>query len=328
MKKFLIIFGLILGLSTPSFAAMWWANAAGNWDTAAIWNSQQDGLGYNTTHPLPSTDTAHLNGKAINLNVDVTISSVQAAGATGQLTVVSSHSVTGNIAYGGTLTTGMFVVPTGTYLTVYGCVMSTSTGYGIVTAGLSGVTVSSAAGIALMNTSSGRSMSLAGTGWFVINGTSTQLGSGYCVLSAVSSSTSTMVGFTTNRDSSGAALRTSAGTVTIDGEMFTAATQLSPVVVLAGGTVIWTGNRTLSEGYDLYFSLASGTLNITSLVLSNYGRFHIAKYTGTLTIGSGGTLAQINLLSTVAQASILGGQYLIVNPFSTGGAGGSYTFAQ
>jgi hypothetical protein len=328
MKKFLISLGFIFGLTTPSFSAMWYAKTAGNWDATSAWNSQSDGAGTDTTAPLPSTDTAHLNGKAMNLNVDVVISSIQAAGATGTLTVVSSHSITGNIAYGGTLTTGMLVVPTGTFLTVYGMVISSAAGYAIVTAGASGVTVSSANGIALYNTSSGRSLYASGTGWFYIQGNINDTGGGYTIYNDASSSTHTIVGNIFCSDANGGGIRTNSGTIGISGNLSSASNGRVLLIVGAPSIITWTGVRTLATGTDCQIVIAGGTLNITSLVLANSGRVLINYTTGTLTVGSGATLAKINNQTHDAQAVVLGGAYDIINPFSTGGGGGSFTFAQ
>jgi hypothetical protein len=290
--------------------AIWYAHIAGNWDVADAWNSAVDGSGDHASHPLTVTDTADLNGLAMTLNVDPTIALIRASGAVGQLTVSGNRTVNGNITYAGTNAAGMVVAPTGTALVVNGQATETSSGPVIVPAGTANVTITNSGGTAITCAGANAAVSNGGSGTLLVTGKVVcSNASGRGIYHGSSSTNSGLVGDI--EVTAGYGVRGAAGTFTVDGKM--KKTGGGAPLYVSGGTIVWTGARTLAAATDCYLMLASGTLNLASLVLANSGRFVIDYFGGTLTIGSGGTLAQINNQSHAAQACILGIAADIVN---------------
>ena len=85
---------------------------------------------------------------------------------------------------------------------------------------------------------------------------------------------------------------------------------------MAGGTLIWTGARTLAAGVDYTISMSGGTLNLTDLACVNSGNLAIIKSSGTIIK----TRASIVNVSASASAAILGdGQVNIIRQFARRG---------
>jgi hypothetical protein len=335
-----------------------YAQSAGDWDKVNNWDTVAGGGGTDYTDPQDGTDafTCDCNGFIINLNKTVVVTKIQATAAGGGIKVPDSTAATvgaaagiktlisssyngamvtwgtgtcsltlnGSVAYSGTNTSGMIPVGGSQTLTIQNTggagttsVSNTSTGYAIVPASTGILVVSNSGGTALSETSSGRCVSASGSGTCTITGAITATGGGYGLLNSSTSVSHTVTGDVSNSDVSGAAIRSSGGTITVDGNL--SSSNGATVVNMVGGTFVWTGARTLAAATDCKLVVSTGTINITSLVLTNSGRFYIEKQGGgTLTVGSGGTLAQINNQSHAAQACVLGTAADIVNPSGAG----------
>lgn len=104
--------------------------AGGNWDSADGWNDAADGSGVNYTNPQNGVNTfiCDMNGKAISLNIDVTVDRVQAltSGTVERLTISSTRSLTAATKYAGSsITLGFIAVSTNGVLTYSGNVDGT-----------------------------------------------------------------------------------------------------------------------------------------------------------------------------------------------------------
>jgi hypothetical protein len=334
-----------------------YAQSAGDWDKVNNWDTTAGGGGTDYTDPQDGTDafTCDCNGFIINLNKTVVVTKIQATAAGGGIKVPDSTAATvgaaagiktlisssyngamvtwgtgtcsltlnGSVAYSGTNTSGMIPVGGSQTLTIQNTggagttsVSNTSTGYAIVTAGTGILVVSNSGGTALNETSSGRCVSAAGSGTYTITGDITVTNNGYGIMGGSSSASSTVTGNLSCSNANGACLRPMSGTVTIAGNLSASADGV--VLNVNGATVVWTGARTLAAATDCRIVLQSGVLDITSLVLTNSGRFLVQYVGGTLTVGAGGTLAQINNQSHAAQGCVLGTAADIVNPSGAG----------
>lgn len=85
-------------------------------------------------------------------------------------------------------------------------------------------------------------------------------------------------------------------------------------ILMSGGTLNWTGSRSLAVGEECGFSLSGGTLNLSNLALSNSGKLAIYR-TGSAGITT--TNCVITNQTSSAQAAILGGSATVINVSST-----------
>ena len=293
-----------------------------------------------------------LNNRAVTLNVDVTVDAIRApASDTGTLTVSGTRiitvSATNGVAYGHTLTTGMVIVPTGTNINITStggagtnAVTNTSTGHCVVSAGTAIVSFSNSGGVALNNSGAGRAFNPGASGAVAITGDIQNSGSGQCV-QGIGACTVTFAGnvISSNGNAlrqtqgsqlwnwtpgSGASIQISGGTAAISWEAGTlsilgnfstsntATLALANPINITGGTVVWTGSRTLAASADCVIRQSGGTLTLASvsaaLELANSGTFVIYKSAGTLnTANVGAGAASIKLQNSTSYAAILGG---------------------
>ncbi len=316
------------------------ANANGEWATCG-WTGGDN--------QVPAAgDTANLNSKALTLtNATATCDSIIASGATGTLTIAGTSIINAAVTYSGTLTAGMVVVPTGTDLTINGNVSNSSTGYAIVTAGTAALTINGS--VTQSGSGTGRGVSHAATGNLIINNgassaaISTCSASGSRAVAVSGAATVTITGgtgttnaaakcsnvgqalnvaagnATVNGDvynsyaggnGANGAIQVTGGTATIDGDMFGSSIPWNPVLYVGGGTVNWTGARTLVDGATLKITMDSGAFNISSLALANSGKFLMFRYAGTFTT----TNASIVNQSVDAQAVIFGQTFTVTGP--------------
>ena len=301
------------------------AAGAGNWSAGATWTGGvKPGNG----------DTADLNGKAVVLDENTaTLVAIQSSNASGKLTVSGTRVLTGNVNHSSTSTAGMIVVPTGTAVTINGGVTNTSSGYAIVTSGAASVTIYNPGGTAV-SSSAGRGVSWGSTsGTLSITGLTTGSGGSTAVRSSTGGTISFVGDITTTGAVASYGLSLSSGwsnSVTIAGNIYRPNDSTgSPLSSATGtGTITWTGARSVPASTEFYMLHTGGTLDLTSLVLSNSGYFCLNRTAGTVTVGSGGTLAQINNMSATASGVILGKGLtttfaLDITPYSSGsGSGG------
>jgi len=298
--------------------------ASGNWnDGPTTWGT---GAG---VYPGASAagDTvviADTHAVALNVSPAFSIATITNTGNGGYITVGGAYTLTltGStaITYSGTSTSGLIRVGTGGNLTITHnqgagttAVKNTAAGRAIVTSSNGILTVSNSGGTAVDNSgsASGYGISHDSTGALTITGA--VVGTHGNVVRVTGASTNAITG---DIATSGGSVLLSAGTTTIDGHLsgysvFGAGG--SPVVV-AGGTLIWTGSRSVDADTDERILLSSGTANLSSLVLTISGRFGLNKIGGTLNVGSGGTLAQFILQSASAQCTILGQAVTVTGP--------------
>ena len=92
--------------------ATWYAKTAGNWFAANAWNSDSLGTGTSATAPLPSGDTADLNGKAMTVadGQTITQSTILSTSTSGSLTCAGNVVINGELLHNASMT-GMLVVP-------------------------------------------------------------------------------------------------------------------------------------------------------------------------------------------------------------------------
>jgi hypothetical protein len=277
--------------------ATWYASGNGDVFDANLWATTAGGAGSATLGVLPATDALDLNGKTLTWNATtnptITQILIQASGATGTLTPTGTGTINGSIAYSGTLTAGMIQIGTGAAIQINGtaatpAVDNTAGGYAIITTGTGSCSISNVGGTALR-----------------------AIVSGGRALSKGSSSVTSIVGNVVC-DCAGYGLRIGAGTVNFDGlplvEDFSNTAVYGAVATVTGGTLNWTGARTISASQFGFITILGGTVNLTSLVLQNYGNVLITKKTTgpTLTLGTGATRAKIYNMNPQAQC-ILGG---------------------
>jgi hypothetical protein len=242
---------------------------------------------------------------------------------TSVLNINGTVTINGNVSYSGTASTGFVTYGTGDALTILGTVTNSGTGRAVVGSGsgtlnaenLGNIAATCSAGISLDHNSTG-DLTIVGklsgnasstTGILYVEGacTWTLSNGGDAVIETsggsafrANSGTGTITGACTNSSKTFNEywINIAGSAVTINGTIESEGTQ----VRLTSGTLFWTGSRTHAAGKNVHFYLIGGTLNIASLVLANSGSVIIQYSTGTITVGSGGTLASITNQSEVA----------------------------
>jgi hypothetical protein len=242
-----------------------------------------------------SGDTANINaGHTVTLDENFT-GNITGSAATGSLTCgTSTRQIAGNVTYSGTSTSGLVIVPASATLTIAGQVSNTSSGRAIVTSGSGNITVSNIGGTALSNSGSGRGISTSGTGTMVIVGDVVNTGSGPAILQASTSTSHTITGSMSSGGSSSRSnsfgIQQQAGTVTFDGNAGHPNTSFGYELFANGGTINWSGSRTLAAGYDLGLYINSGTLNISNLSLACEGIATIIRTAAATVTATGATV--------------------------------------
>lgn len=331
--------------------ATWYAQSANDVTTADIWGD--DPTSPTTTRTLVSGgsvgaagDTCDLNGKDMTSSTGLawTQALITASGATGKLTPAGTLTITGNVTYSGTSTSGMIIVGNSATLTVNGTVTASAAGYPIAQSGTGIVTISNGTSNAVVQSSSGRAVTNSGSGALSVTGNISVTGSGTGVNQVGTSVSHSFTGnisvtgggtgwnhgngtlaYTPGSGTSialsstgGIGLNISSGTVNCTSAIKTTDTGTmvrSPVLVI-GGTLNWTGNVTLAAGEETVITITSGALNLvlqsgayTPLVITNSGSVVINKRAGTFnTTGNGGAVsAEINCQDDTSYAAIIGG---------------------
>lgn len=306
------------------------AAATGNWDEADGFNTQADGLGSNyTAGASEAGNTFDCNGVNFTLNIDVTCTLITSSNAAGYITVSGTRSITGNVTYASTSTSGMVRATTGAGLTVVGLSTNSSSGYCYVLSGTAPLTLSNVGGTAI-TLSAGRLFHSTGSGAITINGNVAQTSTGYLwaestAVVTITGNVSAATGFiqargtttwTLNGDITSTIVSLNTGVIdTQSGVSFTwngtSTGASSATIVYNTGTFIWSGARTLAASKTCVLWLVSGTMNLSNLVLTNSGTFIVHVNTGTLT----GTNATITNQSAAASAAQIGTTALtIVGP--------------
>jgi len=335
---------------------IYYAKAAGSVLAANAWNTAADGTGTDATFADGNAagHTLDLNALAMTSPTGTTLTcTLLRSGATnagGTLTPTGTLTIVGTVSNSHTSTSGMLIVGAGDNLTITGpgsgvAVTNTSTGYAIVITSTGVVSITNTGATACeagASSGTGRCVSHGGTGTGSLTITADTVltvgagNSGPAIVFSGTGSTSQLTGAVTGNGTgclyaaggtltltgtptinAGYLLRVTTGTFVMDGVPVT--TGLATVLSTnsTGGTVTWTGSRTLAAATDCNWGILVGaTLNLTSLALACSGRIFIGYSSGTLTLGSGGTLAQINLQSSAACAAILGSAHsgAIVGP--------------
>ncbi len=318
----------------------WYLKAAtGNWDDANAWNDQADGLGTDRTNPQNGADTyiCDLNAKAVTINVAVSVDKIRtgATNAGGTIAVPNSGTSTITVA---TATTGLYSNFNGTLVTwgtgtcsltingdaqyaststsggiaapgasqtivINGKLTNSSSGYALVPSSTSVVTITNAGGTALSGTGSGRCIS--GTGTVSVTGdASFTAGVGWLIAGGTATFTGNAVGSLNVRG-----LNVSGGTLNIVGNL-QGTGDYGGLLDCVGGTVNWTGSRTLTASADLGIVMNGGTLNLATasaaLSLANSGSITLFKTSGTLTITAAGGTASIVNQSSTSYAAFIG----------------------
>ena len=274
-------------------------------------------------------------------------------------TGTSSLTVNGDVAYTSTSTAGMLPVGTDQTITINGKLTNTAAGYAVVPGG-SGVLSVSNVGLTAISVSgaSGRAVSNSSTGTNSVTGIVTSSASGSAWYNASGFTVTTITGNVTSSGTAGNVIYQASGTLTITGNVALTAGTITMAggtmnfdgnisgsngviaVTEPGGTINWTGARTLDASADCFINMTGGTLNLvlqsgayTPLILSNSGTFVIRKGTGTLnTTGNGGaTVAEVINMTSTAYAGIIGGtdtQKAIIGRIIGGLPRGPVTLAQ
>lgn len=257
-------------------------------------------------------------------------------------------TINGSVAYSGTSTAGMLTYGTNQTLTIQntggaGTVSVTCSGTGYCILGSSGsCTVSNSGGTACLSSGNGVALrATGGSGNEYITGliSSTSGGTGVqwhsggtsSTFAGTVSSSGTGTGLSldsgvktwtpgtgTSSSCTGAALygvTITAGTVKIAGNLSTVQTSntanRSGAIILQGGTVEWTGERTLAANTECSFYVRTGTLNLATaseaLTLENSGTFNIENKAATLTMTAAGGTASIVNQTPTSYATIIGG---------------------
>lgn len=331
--------------------AVFYKIGAGNFDDANGWSTNPAGPGDTTATDSgggvyivgAAGNTLDLNGVAVTLNQSVTAALIQASGATGNLAVSGTRVINANVTYSGTNTAaGMITIAAGTNLTINGLTTNSSSGYALSQT-LSGILTASNVGSTVLNsTGSGRCLSSSGTGAITISG-NIECGTGYGVVLGSSSAGHSWSGngsvtaagypiyqsagtltWTPGSGTSAAVSGTGSsvvtvagGTLIIAGNVSTSATSTSVSTMIApilvrGGTLQYTGSRTLAASADCEITLRTGgTINLATataaLSLANSGTFVIRVHAGTLnTADAGAGAASVVNQTTTSYAAIVG----------------------
>lgn len=283
----------------------------------------------------PTTGDVVVIATGHTVTLDENTAALGAAGISGSGTAVldisGTRTINGCVSYSGTATSGFVTLGTGDDLTItYGggagtsAVSNSSSGYCVVAGGSGVLTVSNTGGVAAQNTSSGRTISHGSTGNLTITGSLQSPSSGRRCVVVSAAATVSITGDVLNSvgNTETATLDVSAGTVTIDGKLGGSAT-IGFALYMAGGTVNWTGNRSLAASEDLFIYIQSGTLNLalagSRLVHTNSGSFVIRRGSGTLNMADAGAgAASITNYTATSYAAIINGtdvqKALIVGP--------------
>lgn len=268
-----------------------------NWDATNAWNTAADGTGTDYTNPQNGADTyiCDLNSKTTTLNVDVVVDCVKATTSTGFLQCSTTRTLTAQLQYSSTSTSGMVQVTANT-----------------LTVNPSGVT-----GIA--NSSSGYCVVVSSTGSFTLNVGSgstaiSNTGSGQGVRVTASSSTITITGNVISGGTGYGIVVAASATVTINGNVSDGGSNYQWGVWNNNGSANVTINGTVtstSTGTQGLCYFTAGTLTINDTVTAS-GSGYAVQSTGTVTITkSGGTAISntstgIGLMVNNATATITG----------------------
>lgn len=225
---------------------------------------------------------------------------------TSVLDINGTVTLNGCVSYSGTATTGFVTLGTGDALTINhnggagtSAVTNSSTGYAIVGGGSGALTISNTGGTCI-TTSNGRGMSWGASGTLSVTGTTGVSCSGGRGLSITSGATGTKTVTGNVVSTGGTAIYTTTGTTTLDGVPTSSGAGI--VIDVQGGTIVWTGSRTIAQAEDCYINVDSGTLNLSNLALTLSGVFVIRNNTGTITT----TSASITIQAVDAIAAGLG----------------------
>lgn len=239
-----------------------------------------------------------------------------------------SLTVNGNATYSSTYTSGAFPTGASQSLFINGLLTNTSSGYAILESSTGIVGVVNAGVTAVSNSSSGRAIDMEGSGALTLTGNVANSGSGTAVRVNSSSANHAFTG-NVSITSSGIGFQVNAGTVSWtpgSGTSLTNAATSSSVYAMAvtggalfingspttvnnsngawtsalyvnGGTLQWSGARTIAAGAELEIDCASGAIQFANataaLTLTNSGTFVLRKSTGTLTYTAAGGTASI-----------------------------------
>lgn len=261
------------------------ANANGEWATCG-WTGGDNAV--------PTTgDTADLNGKALTLTDAVaTCDQIQASGATGSLTISGTSTINANIAYAGTATSGMVIIPTGANLAHNGVVSESSSGYAIEMTGTGTYTNSNAGNTIINSTGSGRAINVIGASTLNLVGNAI-ISSGFGVRNSDATAIINFNGnvtLTSSVTSPGSAcgIYNAYGTLNFTGLPITTYGG-APAIYAVLGTINWTGAATIPAGTNCFVVIRAGTLDLNGLVCANSGTLVIgfAYNDTTLTQGTG-----------------------------------------
>jgi hypothetical protein len=287
--------------------AAWIAAQAGNFtvasgNAASPWH---DGGAQEALNTVPGAgDTANPNGFGITIDGNVTCDGFVGNENVGHFHVTADRTVTlavSGIVSNSTLAAGFIQVSGGTLTLVGGGAGKTlvaGSGAGgscIVTSGTAGLTINNEGGTALRNTNWGEVVWHGATGTLAITGKCTS-SSGQCLYvtgNATWSITNTGGTAIEQTAGDGPCVRCTSGTGTVNGNIVSSCTAAyiwrigsnatlngmflstagCPTLYLNVGTLTWTGARTLAAGEYAFGYTGGGTLNITSLALTNSGTF-------------------------------------------------------
>ena len=294
------------------------AAAAGDFNTPATWNDPGGGARVPT-----AGDTANPNGYAITINGNVTCDGFVSSENVGYFAVNTSCTITlavSGIVSSSTLTAGFVRVATGVTLDLIGggagktLITQGPSGNAIVTAGTAALTVTNTNGVAMTVTSTtGRAVLYDSTGNLTVTGSiSSSGGSSRTALYITGACTAQLNSDISNSGNTGyPTVYVGDGTVTINGNLGGTQSGLWCLQV-NGGTVNWTGARSLVVDNEAYIRISGGTLTLATageaLALANSGTVFIWKTTGTLnTADAGADAAKIVNQSATSYAAILGG---------------------
>lgn len=260
-------------------------------ETSGVWSLATNWV--DDAKPAPGDDVIIADGTVMDLDENVNIKTLTAAGNTGYITCSTERTLTltgttTGITYGGTLTAGFIRLASGAILSIVGpgsgsLLKCTSTGYIIVTAGTSALTITNTGATAIENTAAGRTISYASSGTLSITGAiSTSDGRGLSLTSGATGA-KTITGNIIASGGYGIYSTHTTTTITINGVPTSSAAGVA--IQLAGsGMITWTGSRTLTQTQNCFIIVSNGTLNLTNLALTLSGVLVIQAYGSTVTL--------------------------------------------
>ncbi len=314
MKRFLATILIVLTLASQWAMATAYTSAGdGDWTNAATWDGGD-------TYPQAGDTAAIGTGHDITADAaTITCTTITVAG-TGTIVLpnASTRTITANITNNGTATTGAIPMAGSQTLTVNGKSTNTSTGYLYALGTGATLALANAGGTVAENTGAGRLLNGVNGAYSTV-GLVTSSGTGATLFHQTNqacTATGGVAGASGNvvQTNGGSGVLTITGDVELTGAVFVVNGASIAVdgkieggIRITAGTFTWAGSRTLAAGENCGFWLQGGTLDITSLALSNSGRFAIINSGGgTLTVGSGETLAVITNQTSTAQAALVG----------------------